>query len=319
MTVSALEPREQAALSPRPLPARGPLSEAATAAASDALAPETVRAYQRALDDIERRLAGHHLDDHSLSEALATMAAAGLGRSSLAIACAAARYAARLGGLPDPVGPSCSLVMRAHRRRSDPPRQAQAVDWNTADVAAAVAARDGVAGARDAALVAVMSDAMLRVGEAAALDLADVSRREDGSGLLAVRRSKTDQEGEGAELYLGPATVGHLDAWLEAAGLDPAGDGPLFRQVRRGGHVTLGRLSARSIRRIITSRCIAAGVEGASGHSLRVGGAVSLVRAGATLPEAQQAGRWQSPAMPAHYARGELAARGAVARLRHGN
>ena len=33
--------------------------------------------------------------------------------------------------------------------------------------------------------------------------------------------------------------------------------------------------------------------------------------------EAQQAGRWISPLMPAHYARNETAARGAVARLRY--
>ena len=62
---------------------------------------------------------------------------------------------------------------------------------------------------------------------------------------------------------------------------------------------------------------------GRRGETLTVGilggRTVTYVRAGATLPEAQQAGRWQSPAMPAHYARGELAAHGAVARLRHGN
>ncbi len=53
-------------------------------------------------------------------------------------------------------------------------------------------------------------------------------------------------------------------------------------------------------------------------HSLRVGAAQSLAAAGAGLVEMQTAGRWESPAMPARYARGQLAARGAVARLRHG-
>ena len=51
-----------------------------------------------------------------------------------------------------------------------------------------------------------------------------------------------------------------------------------------------------------------------SGHSLRVGAAQSLAAAGAGLVQMQQAGRWQSPAMPAHYA-----ARGAVATLRGGS
>ena len=39
-------------------------------------------------------------------------------------------------------------------------------------------------------------------------------------------------------------------------------------------------------------------------HSLRVGGAQSLAAGGASLVEMQTAGRWQSPAMPGHYARG---------------
>ena len=44
----------------------------------------------------------------------------------------------------------------------------------------------------------------------------------------------------------------------------------------------------------------------------------SLAVAGAGLVELQQAGRWDNPSMPAHYARGQIAARGAVARLRRG-
>ena len=64
----------------------------------------------------------------------------------------------------------------------------------------------------------------------------------------------------------------------------------------------------------------AAGLDGSfSGHSPRVGMAQDLVRAGATIAQIQIAGRWESPRMPAHYARGELAGRGAVARLIYGN
>ncbi len=80
-----------------------------------------------------------------------------------------------------------------------------------------------------------------------------------------------------------------------------------------------GPLDSRNIRRIIVTRARAAGIEGrVSGHSLRVGGAQSLAAAGAGLVELQQAGDWRSPAMPAHYARGQPGARGAVARLRYG-
>ena len=52
---------------------------------------------------------------------------------------------------------------------------------------------------------------------------------------------------------------------------------------------------------------IAAGVEGfISGHSLRVGSAVSLAQAGASVVDMQNAGRWKSPQIPAHYAKAEL-------------
>lgn len=85
----------------------------------------------------------------------------------------------------------------------------------------------------------------------------------------------------------------------------------------KGGVVGSVPLTAQTIRAIIRGWAREAGVTGrVSGHSLRVGSAQSLVSAGATLPELQQAGRWLSPEMPARYARGQLAGQGAVARLR---
>ena len=93
--------------------------------------------------------------------------------------------------------------------------------------------------------------------------------------------------------------------------------GALFRQVRRGDHIQTGRLSSRSARRQITYRAELAGVEGViSGYSLRVGSAVSLAQAGASVVDMQVAGRWKSPQMPAHYAKTQLAERGAIARFK---
>ena len=173
-----------------------------------------------------------------------------------------------------------------------------------------------VAGLRDAAILAVMSDAMLRVSEVAALDCADVDRAEDGSGRLTIRSAKTDREGRGSVQYLGAATIARIDRWLSAAGHSA---GPLFRPVRRGGWVQNARISARSIRSIVARRAADAGVEGrVSGHSLRIGAARSLATAGASVVEMQVAGRWQSPSMPGRYARAQLASSGAVARLGYG-
>ena len=82
--------------------------------------------------------------------------------------------------------------------------------------------------------------------------------------------------------------------------------------------VGTGALSTVSVRTVIKRRCADSGLGGSvSGHSLRIGGAQSLAAGGASLAEMQTAGRWTSPAMPGHYARGQLAARGAVARIRY--
>ena len=284
------------------------------------ISAETWRAYSRALRQIRDQLAGRPVDDCCLSQALAEMAADGARGTKLGQIASAVRFAARRGGRTDPVGSRCEAVLKAQRRTAGAARQAAAVDWGRADAAAAAAAASGTAsGLRDAAIIAVMSDALLRVGEAAALQADEVEFRDDGSATLAVARSKTDQDSDGASLYLGAPTVVRVREWFqaaEAAGADMTA-GPLFRRVRRGGHVTDSPLTARSIREIVRRAAAAVGIEGASGHSLRVGSAISLVRAGASLPETQQAGRWASPRMPAHYARNEFAARGAVARLRY--
>ena len=85
----------------------------------------------------------------------------------------------------------------------------------------------------------------------------------------------------------------------------------MFRRVfLKGSRVGDKKMNSDSVRQIIKKRCAAIGIVGhVSGHSLRVGGA--------SLPEMQTAGRWESPQMPGHYARGQLAAKGAVARIKY--
>ena len=191
------------------------------------------------------------------------------------------------------------------------------MDFAKAAAVAAVAANDGtLKGLRDAALIAVMSDGLLRVSELADLRVDDLTFEPDGDGRATIRRSKTDQSGTGAVLYLGPPTVARIKTWMGAARIE---DGPLFRRVHKGGgSVGEAPLSTVSVRNVIKRRCADSGLDGAvSGHSLRVGGAQSLAAGGASIAEMQTAGRWTSPQMPGHYARGQLAARGAVARIRY--
>ena len=59
----------------------------------------------------------------------------------------------------------------------------------------------------DIALISVMRDALLRRSEAAAIEWTHIATEPDGSGRLTIPSSKTDQEGEGVVLYLGPPTM----------------------------------------------------------------------------------------------------------------
>ncbi len=290
----------------------------------ESLADNTRRSYlgaiQRlALCDISSL--GDLVDDR-LSVAIRSLASGGYAAGTISVTIAAARWVARTLNEPDPYGPRSQAAQRVANRRASPARTAVPLVWEEADRAAQIAAADGsIAGLRDAAIIAVMSDAMLRRSETAALLWPDLDIDGDGSATLAVRRSKTDQTGNGTRQYLGAATVKRIVAWAEVCGHRqlPVQAGALFCQVRRGNHVDLGAaLSGGAISQIVTRRAAAAGVTGATGHSLRVGSAVSLVRSGASLVDLQHVGRWRSPQMPASYVRGEAARQGAIARFRYG-
>ena len=159
----------------------------------------------------------------------------------------------------------------------------------------------------DVALLSVLRDGLLRRSEASALRWGDVELQEDGSARLHVRRSKTDQEAEGAVLYIGEEATLALQTILpeDVAVVDPAA--PVFG------------LSASQIGRRIDAAAKAAGLgEGFTGHSGRVGMAQDLAAAGVELPALMQAGRWKSSKMPARYTERQAVGRGAVARYYQG-
>ena len=145
---------------------------------------------------------------------------------------------------------------------------------------------------------------MLRRSEAAALTWTDVEFRSDGSDRVTVRRSKSDQDGTGTTLYVGRSAAMAL---LAIHRPDAPPDARVF-----------GLRSGRAVSNRIAAAAKAAGLTGRfSGHSPRVGMARNLVASGEGVAALQIAGRWASAQMPAHYARAELAAKGAVARF-HG-
>ena len=242
------------------------VNETARELAGASLSENTRRAYAGALRRLDRWLDGRRLDDAALAAYLASLYETGRSPAVAGMAAAALRFQMKLTAKPSPVGPATERVLAGFRRKSAGRGRGQVagVRWEQADAAAAVAANGGgsVKGLRDAALLAVMSDAMLRVSEAAALDVADLEA--EGGNTLTVRRSKTDQESAGAAQYIGEPTVARVRAWMAAAGIE---DGPLFQRLDKAGQPR-GRLSTQSIRAIIRRRAQDAGIEGrVSGHS----------------------------------------------------
>ncbi len=291
----------------------------------NAHAPNTRRAYDAGWERwqgwaVYRRARVLPAHPDAVAAYLKERAMAGLSPATVQVDRASIAAGHRAAGAGDPTAhEAVRQLMRCIVRTNPCTRgQVDGVGWEDADRAAQLAESGGSpAGLRDGALIRVGSDAMLRVSELAALDFADVIERPCGDGILTVRRSKTDQEGRGHERYLGPPTIAALRRYRLLVAEAPT-DGALFRRINKGGAIG-GRLSARSIRDIITRRAGAAGIGGrVSGHSLRVGSAQSLAAAGAGLVDMQLAADWRSSRMPAHYARRLEATRGPVARLRYG-
>ena len=159
----------------------------------------------------------------------------------------------------------------------------------------------------DIALISVMRDALLRRSEAAAVLWKHIATEPDGSGRLTIPWSKTDQQAEGVVLYLGPPTMKALDRIRPRQPLMPQGD---------EGEKEVFDLKAATISERIAAAARAAGLgEGYSGHSCRVGMAVDLAEADATMPQLQAVGRWKSSQTVARYVGAQFAGRSVVAQL----
>ena len=231
--------------------------------------------------------------------------------------CASVATLHRAAGVSSPT--QAEVVRLALRRmaRTNTTRQKQAEPLNREAVNRMIGiTRDAdLRGMRNAALIAVAYDTLLRRSEICTLRVEDLESNMDG-GTVLVRRSKGDTTGEGAIKYLAPDTLQLVRLWLIAQGLPK--EGPLFRPIGRWGHVGVRPLDPQSVRRIFQEVAGAAGLLLArqpSGHSTRVGAAQDMISAGLELGEVMQAGSWKSVTMVARYCERQRAGRGAARKL----
>ena len=278
------------------------------------IAENTLKAYQRALNDLTNWLSGRTLSDALLANYITGLHEAGKSPATIGQAVAAVKWQLKHQS-QETVNFPVTQATLAGIRRAGKDRGRGQVDgliWQDVERVCIYAETEGtLAGLRDAAMIRLMSDCLLRISEVVTVNIGDLKEK-----TLTIQSSKTDQESTGESLYVCDATRNVLNRYRERAGITR---GALFRHIRRGDHIQPQRLTPHSARRIIQKRAADAGVEGfISGHSLRVGSAVSLAQAGATVVDMQVAGRWKSSQMPAHYAKAELAERGAIARFKDG-
>ncbi len=180
------------------------------------------------------------------------------------------------------------------------PGQAEALRWAHIKVALANMG-DRLIDVRDRALVQVAYDILARCSEIPRLTREGISRAGDHYKIQVIR-SKKSKKGKLQHKFLSASTVVAVEAWCQRAGIS---EGYLFRGVAKSGQVLETPLSDAGVSRALQRVAKAAGLDprGFSGHSCRVGACQDMSIAGMDIHQIMLAGDWDSPDMPAYYAR----------------
>lgn len=222
----------------------------------------------------------------SVAAFLSAEAGGGAKASTLGRRCAAIRFAHVAAGLDSPTTDRAVTIVMQGIRRSVGTAKVQKAAATAERITAMLATiPDTLAGKRDRALLALGFSGAFRRSELVALEVRDLEEVADGMR-VRIRRSKTDQEGQGhvVAILAGARlrTVEAVRAWLEAAGI---AEGPVFRAVNRHGQVQPAALTAQVVALTVKRYAEPAGLPVAdfAGHSLRAGFLTSAADAGADV------------------------------------
>lgn len=259
--------------------------------------------------------------------------------------------------------PMVRNALRANRRRKGAAQRQAAPLRFGGDLAEArgftitallAACSQDVQGLRDAALLSLGYDAGLRVSELTAVEVKDLRLQADGTALLHLPRSKTDQEGLGAWAWLSADTMRRVAIWQAESGIAEGvlfrrvgvdrrrqrakeaadarwgesdehgaallvtftvGDAPLTRQGVTGIYRRIALASARSGLVDIPAGELDAAIKALSTHSLRVGLTQDLFAAGEDGAGIALTLRWSSPSTALRYGRQLQVQSGVAARV----
>jgi len=262
-------------------------TEMARRYAAEARADSTLRCYASAWREFEQFARGGELpaSPQTVIAYITALADSGAAVSTIGVKLAAVSFRHTLAKLVDPAGDQDVQLVMAGIRRMLGTHQAKKSPILLGDLRAMVAALDTrrLQGKRDKALLLLGWAGAFRRSELVALDVADLAF---SAGMrVTIRRSKTDQEGEGMVKFIPLINDRQLDptlalkAWIDAAGIV---SGPVFRRVSRWGRVGPDRLTSRSVGDIVKLAVRRVGLDHHlfSGHSLRIGFVTACALAG---------------------------------------
>ena len=178
-----------------------------------------------------------------------------------------------------------SRTRKAYARRGEQPAKKDALTRDLLEQLLQTC-DDSLRGRRDRALLLfAWSSGGRRRSEVAGADMRHLRAVGPQEFIYTLAHSKTNQSGRDAPENHKPVTGRAAQAladWLRAAAIQ---EGPIFRRIRKGGHVG-EPLSPAAVRDIVKQRCALAGVEGDfSAHSLRSGFVTEAGRQNVPLPD----------------------------------
>jgi len=137
--------------------------------------------------------------------------------------------------------------------------------------------RGGAAQLRDRAILEVLYAAGLRVSELTGLCWRDI---DEELGMITVRAGKGNKD---RVVPIGEPAIGALRVWRVAMPVAWSADGPVITNLRGG------RLTPRSVQKMVARRLLSAGVDGAlTPHGLRHCFATHMLNAGSDLRSIQE-------------------------------
>ena len=184
----------------------------------------TQRAYRPAIEKLEAWRGDRPLDDAVLAEYIAHLHARGKAPATISQVVAAVKWHAKYHGEQTVAGAITERTLAGVRRagKGRGRGQVDGLDWQAVEKICALAESTGtLSGVRDAAMMHLMSDCLLRVGEVVAVNVEDIKK-----GVLTLHQSKTDQIGVGATLFVGESTLRAIARYREWGGIE---GGALFR------------------------------------------------------------------------------------------